>query len=605
MTFKSLSDGKERRVSVPGSTSLVTIGFSPNGRHYALGVVAQDGVTLRVVNPATGQTSPVADVRLNAMFGLGASGPGSAGRGPCEWADDSSALDCPTVPARDLRRLPPPQCPRVRTSRRPAAGAPPCRRSRTLLKSGHDEALFEYDGTSQIVRVDAQSLKATPIGAPGLTGGSTPSPDGRHLLVDRIVRPFSWLVPFTMFPHHVEIWSASGQRVKTLAELPMADAVPVNGVTTGPRSVEWHASAPATVVWAEALDKGDPRVKVPHRDRVLSLAAPFTGAPSEVAKTEWRFRGVDFTEKGVGVLTESDRPTRKLRTWLLEPTAAPRVIFERSSEDRYADRGTPLRRPGSSAIMQVDGAIYLSGQGASPDGNRPFLDRYDLATGKAERVFHCDTTSYETVVGLLDDGAARLVTRRESRRDPPNVMVLDRASGARTALTAYTDPAPQLAGVTREVLSYERADGVKLSATLLLPPNRKPGERLPVLLWAYPTEFADAAVAGQVSESRHRFITIAGPSHLLLLTQGYAILDNPTMPIVGPGETANDTYVEQLVASAKAAVDKVVSMGVADADRIAVGGHTKHSFRLIHSCLSEPWIDASPIAQANVTVSLP
>ena len=207
----------------------------------------------------------------------------------------------------------------------------------------------------------------------------------------------------------------------------------------GPRGIEWNGAAPATLVWAEALDKGDPKVKVPHRDRVVSLAAPFTGEPAEVAKTEWRFRGIDYTESGVGMLTEFDRPTRKVRTWVLEANAAPRAIFERNSEDRYADPGTPMRRPGSSAIMQRGNSIYLNGQGASPDGNRPFLDRYDLATGKAERLFHCDTTSYETIAGLLDDDAARLVTRRESRTAPPNVMVLDRAKGARV-------PAHQLQG---------------------------------------------------------------------------------------------------------------------------------------------------------------
>jgi dipeptidyl aminopeptidase/acylaminoacyl peptidase len=63
-----------------------------------------------------------------------------------------------------------------------------------------------------------------------------------------------------------------------------------------------------------------------------------------------------------------------------------------------------------------------------------------------------------------------------------------------------------------------------------------------------------------------------------MLTQGYAIFDGPTMPIVGKGETANDTYVEQLVTSAQAAVDKAVEMGIADRDRIGVGGHSYGAF---------------------------
>jgi dipeptidyl aminopeptidase/acylaminoacyl peptidase len=385
----------------------------------------------------------------------------------------------------------------------------------------------------------------------------------------------------------------------------MGDTVPANGVITGPRSIEWHAAAPATVVWAEAQDKGDLKVKVAHRDRVFALAAPFTGDPTEVAKTEWRFRGLDYTERGAGLLTEFDRPTRKVRTWLLDVNAAPRVLFERSQQDRYADPGTPLRRPGRAAILQRGTAIYLSGQGASPQGDRPFLDRYDLSTGKAERLFQCDEKSYETLVALLDDDAGRIVTRRESRTDPPNVYVRDRAKGTQAALTAYQDPAPQLAGVTRQLITYERADGVKLSATLMLPPGYKAGDRPPMVFWAYPREFTDAGTAGQVSGSPSRFITITGASHLLLLTQGYAILDDPAMPIVGPGETANDTYVEQLVASAKAAVDKVVAMGVADPDRIGIGGHSYGAFMtanlLAHSDLFRAGIARSGAYNRTLT----
>jgi dipeptidyl aminopeptidase/acylaminoacyl peptidase len=99
-----------------------------------------------------------------------------------------------------------------------------------------------------------------------------------------------------------------------------------------------------------------------------------------------------------------------------------------------------------------------------------------------------------------------------------------------------------------------------------------------MLVWAYPREFVDADAASQVQGSPHRFTTLTGSSHLLLLTQGYAIFDGPTMPIVGPGETANDTYVEQLVTSAAAAVDKSVEMGIADRHRIAVGGHSYGAF---------------------------
>jgi len=189
--------------------------------------------------------------------------------------------------------------------------------------------------------------------------------------------------------------------------------------------------------------------------------------------------------------------------------------------------------------------------------------------------------------------------------EPPNYYVRELGAGRRRAVTAFADPQPQLRGVTRQFVTYERKDGVKLSATLYLPPDYKPGQKLPMLMWAYPREFTDPDVAGQVTGSPYRFTTVSGASHLLLLTQGYAIFDNPTMPIIGPGETANDTYVEQLVASAEAAVDKAVALGVTDRDRIGVGGHSYGAFMtanlLAHSDLFRAGIARSGAYNRTLT----
>ena len=278
------------------------------------------------------------------------------------------------------------------------------------------------------------------------------------------------------------------------------------------------------------------------------------------------------------------------RTWIIDaPGAAPRKWQERRSADRYADPGRPVSRTGGGGggprggggggpIMQVGDTVFLSGTGASKDGDRPFLDRLNLKTLTTERLFQCDDKSYETVSAVLSDDGKKLVTRWETKTDYPNYYVRDLAAGTKTALTAFKDPAPQLTGIQKQFVTYERKDGVKLSATVYLPPDYKAGTKLPFVLWAYPAEFTDADTASQVSGSPNRFTTIGGASHLLFLTQGYGVMDNPTMPIVGAGETANDTYVEQLVASAEAAVNKIVDMGVADRDRIGVSGHSYGAF---------------------------
>jgi dipeptidyl aminopeptidase/acylaminoacyl peptidase len=268
------------------------------------------------------------------------------------------------------------------------------------------------------------------------------------------------------------------------------------------------------------------------------------------------------------------------RTWVFDSglPGTPRKLWERHAEDRYGDPGFPVARPASSLVMQVGDSVYLTGAGASPQGNRPFLDRLNLKTFETARVWQSDTQSYETVVAILDDNATRVITSRETKEVPPNYVARDIRAGTTRAITNFRDPHPQLSDVQKQLVTYKRADGVTLSGTIYLPPSYKPGERLPMFVWAYPQEFTSASAASQVVGSPNTFTRVGGASHLLLLTQGYAIFDGPTMPIIGEGETANDTYIEQLVASAKAAVDYAVDAGIADRNRIGVGGHSYGAF---------------------------
>jgi dipeptidyl aminopeptidase/acylaminoacyl peptidase len=565
ITFRRVADGVETKVALPPNVRISAPGFSPDGKWLSFEVNRANGVELWMADTASAAAKAVTAATINALDG-------------CSWLQDSSAMLCHfTVTGRGPAPAPPavPTGPRIQENIGKAAPAPTFQ---DLLTSAYDEALFDYYFTSQLATVTPAGVKI-PIGRPAIFADAQMSPDGRFILVSRIKRPFSRLVTAGGFPKDVEIWDRKGAVARTIGETPLAEGVPIGGVNVGPRSYRWNPVEPATVFWAEALDGGDPKKPVPSRDRLLSLKAPFSGEPAEYARTDFRFSGVSWTERGVALLSESDRPTRVTRTWLIDaPGAAPRKLWERKQQDRYTAPGSPVMRPGKEAILQAGDAIYLTGPGASPQGDRPFLDRLNLKSLATERVFQAGSGSYETVAALLADDGKRLLTRWETKTDFPNYYVRDLAAGTKTALTQFTDPAPQLTGIQKQLVTYDRKDGVTLSATVYLPPGYQPGTRLPFVLWAYPAEFTDAATASQVSGSPDRFTTISGASHLLFLTQGYGVMDNPTMPIVGPGETANDTYVEQLVASAEAAIDKIVDMGVADRDRIGVAGHSYGAF---------------------------
>jgi dipeptidyl aminopeptidase/acylaminoacyl peptidase len=432
--------------------------------------------------------------------------------------------------------------------------------------------------------VDVASGKVSPVGKPALFSASEPAPDGQHILVARVHRPYSYTVTLSAFPREVEVWDRTGRVVYKVASLPLAENTPLGGVPTGPRGLEWHPTEPATLTWVEALDEGNPRKQAAQRDKVMWTKAPFTGPPAELARTEHRFAGLDWGERGdFAVLRDFDRTRLRGRAWFFDPKnpAERRLVWERSTQDRYRDAGTPVSRmlpTAHLAIRQLGDSIFLRGPGASPQGDRPFVDRFDTKTLQAERIFQSGEKSYETVEAILSPDGSKLLTRHESVTEPPNYFVRNAGSDAKLALTRFADPTPQLRQIKKELVTYKRPDGVQLSFTLYLPPDYKPGERRPGVAWAYPREFTDADLASQVSGSPNRFVRFVGYSHLFFLLQGYVVMDDATMPVVGDPETVNNTYVEQIVTSAQAAIDKAAEMGILDRDRVGVGGHSYGAF---------------------------
>lgn len=596
ITIRRISDGSEHAFDAPRETSLGPPTFSPDGSRLLFLLTRYNGIEAWTMEVSTGQARPLSDTSINAAWG-----------NPCHWLDASDTVICRFKASARGAPPPAPDVPGQPNVQSHGGEAAPIRTYQDLLRNAHDEALFEYFFTTQVGTIELATGRRTAIGPPGLYQQVSAAPSGQHILMVEVERPFSWLVTARSFPKDVTVRNRSGEVVAQVARLPLADAVPIGGVPTGPRAYAWNPTEPNTLTWVEAQDGGDPTRTVDHRDRVLSHTAPFTGDPTELARTEFRFQSLDWTETGIALLTERDRSTRWTRTWRLAANEAPRVLWDRSSEDRYADSGRPLTmpRPGGRVIRQTGDAIYLTGAGASADGDRPFLDRLNLTNFQTERLFRSPDDAYESVTAVLDADATSILTRRESRTEPPNYYVRDLGNGDLTAVTAVTDPAPQLTGISKQLITYERDDGVQLSGTLYLPPGYQPGQRVPLIMWAYPREFVDPALAGQISGSDHRFTSIRGASHLLLLTQGFAVFDGPSMPIIGSGETANDTYIEQLVANAQAAVDAVVDRGVTARDTIGIGGHSYGAFMtanlLAHSDLFQMGIARSGAYNRSLT----
>ncbi|HEU4413343.1 MAG TPA: prolyl oligopeptidase family serine peptidase [Candidatus Angelobacter sp.] len=568
-------------VATPRNAYLSVPEWSQDSQHFAFTNTTATDIELWIGQLGTYTAAAVPKIRVSAVLGE-----------PVQWMPDGKTLLVQTVPT--TRGNPPvvPKIPGGPIIQESDGKRAPVATFEDLLQNPHDEDLFDYYATAQLTLI--KNGVPTPIGKPGIFAQIEPSPDGKHLLVVRIHRPYSYVLPERGFPREVEVWNLAGKVEYKVASLPLEEHVPIEGVPLGPRDYQWVPSKSATLIWADALDGGDPKAKAPFRDEIMMLSAPFNDDPQELVKLEQRFspagggfRGgaaIEWTEGGLGFVRDYNRDRRWVRTFLIDigkPGAQPKLIWERSVRDRYRDPGTPLTQilsNGQRVVRQQGSAIFLAGNGASPKGEFPFLDRFDLDTQKAERVFQCEDGQYESVVALTADDGTKFITRHESPTEPPNYFARSANSSEKKALTNFPDPAPQLHGITKQLVTYKRADGVPLSFTLYLPASHKEGERLPTIVWAYPLEFNDADTAGQVSGSPYHFTMISGISHLFLLTQGYAILDNATMPVVGDPDTMNNTYVEQVVDSAKAAIDKAVEMGITDRDRVGVGGHSYGAF---------------------------
>lgn len=445
-TIKRLADASDIRVAAPSDVKLGAPFWSPDGKQFAFTNTTANAIELWIGTTATGRTRRIAGVRLNAVMGP-----------PIVWLADSRTLLVRTVP--EHRGAPPadaaaPTGPHVQES---SGRSGPVVTYEDMLSTPRDEDLFDYYATAQLLYLDTPTGTIAPAGKPGIFETAEPSPDGRHLLVSRVHRPYSYLHPVFRFPQMVEVCDRRGEKLYQVADLPLADRIPVQGVRTGPRAYQWRPDEPASLVWVEAMDGGNPKEKVPHRDRILTLAAPFQSQPREVFETVERFTGLEaLATGGKALVTGYDRDKRWAQTIEIDwntpgmPNREGRVIFSRNVQDRYHDPGRPVmsRLPnGQQAILQHGGGIYLTAEGASPSGDHPFLDRYNLATQKSESLFQSGKGSYETVVAVLEDNGARLLTRREGPAEFPNYYI--RAGESLTPLTNMADPTPQVRSSAR------------------------------------------------------------------------------------------------------------------------------------------------------------
>jgi len=601
MKVKKASERDPRQVNgLPNNARLSNFRVSPDEKMIAFLNTLPNKVELWVTDIEKATARKLSSQPVNANLGYA-----------INWFNDSNSVLIKTVPQsrKDLIDTSEaiPEGPTVTLSEGEKAQN---RTYQDLLANANDEFNFEQLTLSDIKKVSLDGTVSDFLPT-AMYRAINFSPDGNYVMATIIKRPFSYLVPFSRFPYETNIYNASGELVTTIADIPLNEVLPKGfmAVREGKRSIAWRADKPATLYWAEALDQGDPEVEVDYRDAVYQLDAPFNGTPKLLLKTQQRYSGITWGNDHTAIANDYWWNTRNTKTYIFNPSNSaqqPKVIFDRNYQDQYSDPGSfvTTRNQYNQRVLDIhNDRAYLIGDGFSEKGQFPFIDEFQLKSQKTKRIYESSyTDKIEDLQSVIDIKKGIVLVRIESQQEYPNYYIRNiKKKEHLTPITHFENPFKSLQDVHKEIIRYTREDGLELDGTLYLPVgyDLDKKERMPMILWAYPREFIDKSSASQVTSNPNKFIYPFWGSPIYWVTRGYVVLDNAAFPIVGEGdEEPNDSFREQLVANAKAAIDAVDEMGYIDPERVGVGGHSYGAF-MVANLLSHSDLFAAGIARSG------
>jgi dipeptidyl aminopeptidase/acylaminoacyl peptidase len=594
--IKKIKDKDTKQVSgLPENARLSSFSWSPDNTMIACLNTTSKGVEVWIVNIVNANARKITDANVNANM-----------RSTINWFKDSKNLLVKMLPndRKDLINtdIAVPTGPTVSVS----DGAKAQNRTyQDLLKTPNDEFNFEQLARSVIKKVSITGEVQDFLEA-NMYRGISFSPDGKYIMITKVKRPFSYIVTYTRFPSESIMYDANGKKIKTVNEVPLDEVRPKGFMSTrmGKRSMQWRGDKPSTLVWAEALDQGDPAIEVDYRDVVYELNAPFNGQPKEILKTKQRFAGINWGNDNTAIAIDYWWNTRNVKTYLFNPSNGnSKVISDRNYQDVYSDPGdfvTSKNEYGRYTLNINGDKLYLMGDGYSKEGQFPFIDEYNTKTGKTKRLYQSKyTDKLESLNYAIDMKKGEILVRIESKKEYPNYYIRNIKKNKLTPITAFENPFKSLEEVDKRVISYKRNDGLDLEGTLYLPLNYEKGKKYPMILWAYPREYKDKASASQSTANPNEFVYPYWGSPIYWVTKGYVVLDDAAFPIVGEGdEEPNDSFRKQLVANGKAAIDAVDDLGYIDRDKVAVGGHSYGAF-MTANLLSHSNLFAAGIARSG------
>lgn len=593
INYISFKDGQRRKLQLPSGIEIRTTLLSWDRQYLAIVSQREDGIYLGIYDLRKEKYKEIEHLKLNDTLGM-----------ELQWYNDNRHLLLLAVAGQGAEKPEKPIVPEKPIIEETSGITSQTRTYTNLLKNAYDEQLFAYYFTSQPVKVDAVKGNFKRIGKNGIYNWLELSPDNEYILVSEIEKPYSRELPWHRFPRSYQLWNAEGKKLRILHERPLTEEIPIGGVYSGARNFEWQPQKGAELLWVEALDGGNPQNKVEFRDRLLLLEDVVIGEAREILLTEKRYRGIDWSsQEDRFIIYDYDRDTYWLRGWLAQLDREEKILIEdRNIRDIYNNPGDLVHKRSAYNqelfLHEGDNVWFLNRTGASPEGKFPYLKKVNLTDKSEELLFRSREGFLETPVCFVDKDLRKIAVNSQNHDNPRNYYIYDTVTGESIWLTDYQDPYPEWAKLPKEIIHYKRADGIELSGTLYLPKEWQPGERLPLVINAYPEEYTDSSTAGQSDKTADRFTYFGGASSRYFALAGYAVLADASIPIIGDPETVNETFIEQTVNSVKAAIDHLNEQGIIDPQQVGIMGHSYGAF-MVANVLANSDICAAGIARSG------
>jgi dipeptidyl aminopeptidase/acylaminoacyl peptidase len=616
--------GRRIDIQVPRGATVSGARWSPEGDRVAFFANFENATHIFVADLPSGRSRQV--TRTPVLATLHTS---------FDWTSDGRSIVTVLVPAN---RGPVPATPAVPVGPQVRLSGDGENRLRTyfdLMEWPHQFEQLEYYTTGQLAIVDVNSRNERRVGRPAMIRNVDVGPNGEVLRVTTMQKPFSYIVPVTMFGGREELWAADGRVITTISERPLNEGIRQTGPQNDDapaafaamegtmRNLQWRPdgrglsfleqepapagsdSAAAGAQAARPAQGGQgAQANNRRRDRVMLWAAPYTDdSKTVVFESDTRMNSVRYSADGQ-TLFISEGSGNNAHTYAvhLSDPATKHTILRGSNNDFYENPGTLMTTSGPLGwdVIRTSsdgGSVFLSGtqyfQNPHEQAPRQFIDRVNLRTGEKQRVYEGDNNGVSERIGtVLDADATRMIVIRESPTSVPN-SYLRNGDGSLRRLTENRDLTPEVTAAQRRQFTVTRPDGVSFKVDVTLPANHVAGNKLPGMFWFYPREFTDQESYDRTlrTYNRNRYPAQGVRSMELLVLEGYAVVQ-PDAPIMGESGRMNDNYVHDLRNNLLAVIDHLDREGIVDRNRLGIGGHSYGAFSAVNAMVHTPFFKA-------------